>query len=457
MSKTVVAIATPPGEGAIGIIRMTGEEAIKIADYVFQTPGNTRLSTTKPKTMVYGHIYDKDSLVDEVMLVTYTAPKSYTKENMVEIFTHGGYVAISNVFDLLVRKGASPAEPGEFTKRAFLNGRIDLVQAESIMDMVSAKSKVGFKAAIDGLEGKFSREINEIAEQLTNLIAQIEVIIDYPDEDVEFITRKDMLNTCQLTCEHINGILATYSTGRIIRDGLQLAIVGKPNVGKSSLMNAFLRESRAIVTHFPGTTRDILSEMISIEGISVNIIDTAGIRDTSDYVESIGIERAKQVVQGADLVLYVMDLNEALTDDDIAIMEMIQHKKTLLILNKSDLEQRLDVSQVLEKLSETTAIRCSLLNQEDIQMIEHEIIDLVVKDRIFAKEGNILTNARHQSALLDSRDALNRAISDIKNEVPLDMIQFSLHEAYRHIGEITGVTIDADVVSTIFSKFCLGK
>lgn len=457
MSKTVVAIATPPGEGAIGIIRMTGDEAIKIADIVFRTPGNTRLITTKPKTMVYGHIYDKDNLVDEVMLVTYTAPKSYTKENMVEIFTHGGYIAISNVFELLVRNGALPAEPGEFTKRAFLNGRIDLVQAESIMDMVSAKSKVGFKAAIDGLEGKFSREFNVIADQLTDLIAQIEVIIDYPDEDVEIITRNDMLCACQMALDHVNNILATYSTGRIIRDGLQLAIVGKPNVGKSSLMNAFLRESRAIVTHFPGTTRDILSEMISIEGISVNIIDTAGIRDTSDYVESIGIERAKQVIQGADLVLYVMDLNVALTDDDETIMEMIKHKKTLLILNKSDLEQRLNVSRVLEKLSETTAIRCSLLNQNDIQMIEQEIINLVVKDRIYAKEGNVLTNARHQSALLDAREALSRAISDIENEVPLDMIQFSLHEAYRHIGEITGVTIDADVVSTIFSKFCLGK
>lgn len=457
MEKTIVAIATPPGEGAIGILRLSGVDAIQVADKIFKSRSLESLELAEPKKMYYGYIVDHENIVDEVMLVTYKVNQSYTKENMVEIFTHGGYIAITEVLNLVIRQGAIAAEPGEFTKRAFLNGRIDLVQAESIMDMVSAKSKVGFIAAVDNLQGKFSNSILKISNVLTDLIAQIEVIIDYPDEDIEFITRRDILVAIDTMIEQVNRILSTYNAGKIVKDGIQMAIVGKPNVGKSSLMNAFLRDSRAIVTHYPGTTRDVLTEMIQIEGISFNLIDTAGIRETSDYVENIGIQKAKATIDRSDLVLLVMDQSSPHTSEDVEIIDYLKDKKKILILNKTDLKQGLDIAAILGLIGDTEIIKCSLLDDADIQLIESSIVSYIYNEKIILKEGNLLTNARHFSILENASSALSSARNEIISNTPLDLIQFNLHEAYRYLGEITGKTIDVDIVSTIFSKFCLGK
>lgn len=457
MNDTIVAISTPPGESAIGIIRLSGDKAVSIVSKLFRSVVNKSLEMLPVRYFHYGHIIDSDNIIDEVMVVVFKAPYSYTKETVVEVHTHGGIIAIREVFNILIKNGAIPAEPGEFTKRAFLNGRIDLVQAESVMDMISAKSKVGFNEALSNLNGKFSKNILAITDILTDLIAKIEVLIDYPDEDIESIALKSINLSIVEIESRIGALLETYASGKLIKDGINVSIVGRPNAGKSSLMNALLQEDRAIVTHIPGTTRDVISESISLNGMAVNIYDTAGIRETDDYVESIGIKKSRISISEADIVLYVMDLNQPLCDDDYEILELLRHKKVILILNKIDLEERLNVSEVINQFDEVTVLRCSLLSDLSAKYIEDEIVEILMSKNVHLKEGNILTNARHYNALVSARESLMKALREIELNVPLDIIQYCLHESYHHLGEITGMTIDVDVTNRIFSKFCLGK
>lgn len=457
MENTVVAIATPPGEGAIGIIRMTGLDSIAIASKIFKGINHLSLLNAEPRKMYYGHIVDGEELIDEVMIAIFKGPYSYTKEDMVEIYTHGGFIALNEVFNLTVTMGATPAEAGEFTKRAFLNGRLDLAQAESIMELVSAKSKVGYSEALNNLKGKFSERIGTITSTLTDLIAKIEVLIDYPDEDIELIAYNDLAGEIKTSMGSMASILASYETGKIIKDGIKIAIVGKPNVGKSSLMNALLKESRSIVTHIPGTTRDIISENIMINGIAINIIDTAGIRDTEDLVEQIGVQKAKTAIEESDIVLFVVDLSRPLESYDFEVLDAIKHKRTILIFNKADLEMCIDPQHLISELEDAVVIKCSIIKGSDILLIENSITDLILESGFTFKDGGILTNARHFKALNDAHQNLLQAYEAVNQKLPLDIVQYELHCAYSNIGEITGSTIDEDVVASIFKNFCLGK
>lgn len=457
MNNTIVAIATPPGVGAIGIIRLTGSNSIRIMTKLFKSVKNKKLEELPNRFMNYGHIVNNGETIDEVMIVTFKSPYSYTKEEMVEIHTHGGHIAINEVFKVIVENGAVPGEAGEFTKRAFLNGRIDLVQAESIMDMISSKSKLGFDEAISNLKGKFSNNILSISNLLTDIIAQIEVIIDYPDEDIEFISYNQIGTEILVIAQKIESLVESYNTGKLIKDGIHVTIVGRPNAGKSSLMNALLKEDRAIVTHIPGTTRDVISEEITLNGIAINIFDTAGIRETEDFVENIGIEKSISSVSEADIILYVMDLSEPLCTEDLSIIQLIKDKKVILILNKSDLPQRLEIEKVTSCFEEVILIKSSLISELGAQFIEQQIVEILLDGSVRLKEGSVLTNLRHYHSLSKALQSLNNGNKDFKSSLPLDIIQFNLHEAYISLGEITGKTIDEDVVNTIFSKFCLGK
>ena len=457
MEDTIAAVATAYGEGGIGIIRISGEKSLDILRDIFEFGGETR--EIQSRKMTYGRIIDKEnnSIIDEVLAVYMKGPKTYTAEDVVEINCHGSVVSLRKTLELVLRKGARMAEPGEFTKRAFLNGRLDLSQAEAVIDVVKAKTDRSFDVAISQLEGGLSLKISEIRQKLLDLLVDITVNIDYPDEDIEEITYDNIEQNILLIANMIEKLLSTASTGRMIREGIRIAIVGKPNVGKSSLMNGLLKESRAIVTEVPGTTRDTIEEALSIRNIPVYLVDTAGIRDTSDKVEKIGIEKSKEAFNNADFVIFIIDGSRALSIEDKQIADHLEGKKSLVLINKCDLARAVKISDVRNLAPDADIIETSLADGSGVEKIEEFIENMVYGGEISQSQSMMVNNVRHIDLLAGSRDSLNDALDMTLARQALEFIEVDVRSAYESLGEITGETVSDDIINEVFARFCLGK
>ena len=457
MEDTIAAVATAYGEGGIGIIRISGEKSLDILRDIFEFGGETR--EIQSRRMTYGRIIDKEnnSIIDEVLAVYMKGPKTYTAEDVVEINCHGSVVSLRKTLELVLRKGARMAEPGDFTKRAFLTGRLDLSQAEAVIDVVKAKTDRSFDVAISQLEGGLSLKISEIRQKLLDLLVDITVNIDYPDEDIEEITYENIGQNILLIANMIEKLLSTASTGRMIREGIRIAIVGKPNVVKSSLMNGLLKESRAIVTEVPGTTRDTIEEALSIRNIPVYLVDTAGIRDTSDKVEKIGIEKSKEAFNNADFVIFIIDGSRALSIEDEQIADHLEGKKSLVLINKCDLARAVEIKDVRKLVPDADIIETSLADGSGIEEIEEFIENMVYGGEISQSHSTMVNNVRHIDLLARSRDSLNDARSMTAAGQALEFIEVDVRSAYESLGEITGETVSDDIINEVFARFCLGK
>ena len=456
MDDTIAAVATAYGEGGIGIIRISGEKSLDILEEIFEFHGIEEIVNRR---MTYGKIVDRDNghTIDEVLAVYMKGPATYTAEDVVEINCHGSTVSLRKTLSLVLRKGARLAEPGEFTKRAFLNGRIDLSQAEAVIDVVKAKTDKSFDVALSQLEGGLSSYIRDIRQNLLDLLVDITVNIDYPDEDIEEITYDKLEINIKQIGDMIEKLLSTASSGRMIREGIRVAIAGKPNVGKSSLMNGLLRETRAIVTEIPGTTRDTIEEALSIRNIPVYLIDTAGIRETSDKVEKLGIEKSKEAFNNADFIIFIMDGSEEISSEDEEIIEYLKERKCLVLINKKDLEQKIDSVQIRNMLPNSQIIKTSLINGDGIEEIENSIEELVYGGEITQSESMMVNNVRHINLLTDSCNSLEDALQMAVNREALDFIEIDVKNAYELTGEIIGESVNDDIINEVFARFCLGK
>ena len=457
---TIAAISTPMGEGAIAIVRLSGDEAVQIANRVFQSPNGKKLIDEKSHTIHYGHLVDPVSgeTVEEVMVSLMKAPKTFTREDVVEINCHGGIVAVNRVLTLILNEGARLAEPGEFTKRAFLNGRIDLSQSEAVMDLIRAKTDRAMNVALGQMEGKLSKLIGELRNALVETLAQVEVKIDYPEyDDVEEMTMPHMLDKCTWVKEEINKLLRTSSQGKILSEGLSTVIIGRPNVGKSSLLNSLVQENKAIVTDIPGTTRDIIEEYVNVRGVPLRLVDTAGIRETEDIVERIGVERSRQVLKEADLILLVVNSAEELSVEDERLFEAVSGMDTIVVSNKTDLPQKIDLKKVESLLEKGTIVTTSLLKDEGIDELEDAIATLFFEGNLESEDLTYVSNARHIALLHKAHKTIEDALGAAEAGVPVDMIQIDLTSTWEILGEIVGDTVQEGLINELFSRFCLGK
>jgi len=453
---TIAAIATSIGESGISIIRVSGDKSINIVDSIFIGKNDRKLNDFKSYTMRYGHIIDKNgSKLDEVIISYMKGPKSFTAEDTIEINCHGGVVGTNRILQEIIRAGARMAEPGEFTKRAFLNGRIDLSQAEAVIDIIRAKTELSMKSALLQSEGSISREIKTIRNKLLSVIASIEVTVDYPEEDIEEVTAGKVRYDVTSILSEIDILLSTADEGKILREGLSTVIVGKPNVGKSSLLNALVKEKRAIVTEVPGTTRDAIEEYISIEGIPVKIVDTAGIRETEDIVEKIGVQTSKNKIDEADLVILILDSSMKLTYEDKEIIEYIKEKKYIVLLNKSDLGGKIEKSE-LQNLKSKYITNISAKTGEGLNLVKEHIKDLFFNGEI-KTEGVFVTNNRHKQALIRAKENLESSLNALEYTLAIDLASIDIRNAWMNLGEITGEALEEDIIHKIFSEFCLGK
>lgn len=454
---TIAAISTPPGEGAISIVRMSGEEAVSIAQKVFS---GRDLTKVKSHTINYGHLVDPKTgeEIDEVMVSVMIAPKTFTREDVVEINCHGGIVPTNRILQLLLVNGARLAEPGEFTKRAFLHGRIDLTQAESVMDLIRAKTDRSMKIALNQLDGNLSHLINALRKDILDVLAQVEVNIDYPEyDDVEEMTTKLLKEKAEEIGIRIGQLLKTASQGKIMREGLATALVGRPNVGKSSLLNYLLHEDKAIVTDVAGTTRDVIEEYVNVSGVPLKLIDTAGIRETDDKVERIGVERSKKAIEQADLVLLVLNAAEELTEEDLTLLGMTNDKKRIIILNKTDLEERIDRNRLAEISGNSPVCSTSILKNEGMDRLEKGITDLFFNGIENSQSTVLVTNVRHVALLKKAQNSLDSVLEGISSGMPVDLVQIDMTEAWNLLGEITGDSYEDELLDQLFSQFCLGK
>ncbi|HHL9922131.1 TPA: tRNA uridine-5-carboxymethylaminomethyl(34) synthesis GTPase MnmE [Streptococcus pyogenes] len=450
---TITAISTPLGEGAIGIVRLSGTDALAIAQSVFK---GKNLEQVASHTINYGHIIDPKTgtIIDEVMVSVMLAPKTFTRENVVEINTHGGIAVTNEILQLLIRQGARMAEPGEFTKRAFLNGRVDLTQAEAVMDIIRAKTDKAMTIAVKQLDGSLSQLINDTRQEILNTLAQVEVNIDYPEyDDVEEMTTALLREKTQEFQSLLENLLQTAKRGKILREGLSTAIIGRPNVGKSSLLNNLLREDKAIVTDIAGTTRDVIEEYVNIKGVPLKLVDTAGIRETDDLVEQIGVERSKKALQEADLVLLVLNASEKLTDQDRALLNLSQDSNRIILLNKTDLEQKIELEQLPADL-----IPISVLTNHNIDLIEDRINQLFFDNAgLVEQDATYLSNARHISLIEKAVQSLEAVNDGLALGMPVDLLQVDLTRTWEILGEITGDAAPDELITQLFSQFCLGK
>lgn len=453
MSNTIVAISTAPGVGGIGIIRMSGDSCFEILKKIFK-PINSS-NRIKGYTIKYGNIVEENKIVDEALVSYFKAPKSYTKENMCEINSHGGIVIMNKILDLCIKNGATIAEPGEFTKRAFLNGRIDLSQAEAVIDIINSKTEKEAKVSIDQLEGNLSNKIKEIRKIVISIMADIEATIDYPEYDIEEVTNNRILDTLNEVDKILDSLEKSFYSGKILREGITVAIVGRPNSGKSSLLNLILNEERAIVTDIEGTTRDTIEEFISIDGVPLKIIDTAGIRKTKDRVEEIGVEKALEIAKKSDIVIAIFDRSRELNEEDDKILQIIENKNSIILLNKSDLDRKIDISR-FNNINKKV-IEISTKTQEGIDELYKTISEMFKLKDIVSNGEIIVSNNRHKSIIINSRNNLNKAKETIYKNMPIDIISTYLKEIIEELGKITGESVTDDVISEIFSKFCLGK
>ncbi|MBU4343301.1 MAG: tRNA uridine-5-carboxymethylaminomethyl(34) synthesis GTPase MnmE [Candidatus Omnitrophica bacterium] len=458
LDDTIVAISTPVGEGGIGIVRLSGRDSLKIADKVFVSKNGKRPSRFKTYTVHYGTIRDNKGIVDEVILTVMRAPRSYTKEDVVEINCHSGIVPLRKTLDLVLKNGARLAEPGEFTKRAFLNGRIDISQAESVLDIIRSKTDLSLKLAVNNLEGLLSKKINCIREGLMDILVRIEASIDFSEEEDVFTKKKDILNKLSKVNKALEKLILSRDQGKILRQGINTVICGSPNVGKSSLMNALLKESRAIVTHIPGTTRDTIEEVINIKGIPVVLTDTAGINKTDHPVEREGVKRSHDSVQAADLILVVLDNGRLLNKNDRDIIKNIKDRdNVIIVVNKDDLKAHIDIKDIKKILPGRPIIKISALNQSNIDKLEDVIYDMVFKGKIPSPDFVGISNSRQLDILRRSHEEVRQAIDAVKSKASMDCVAIYVRSSIEAIGEITGDTITEEALDKIFAEFCVGK
>ncbi|CAM0497302.1 tRNA uridine-5-carboxymethylaminomethyl(34) synthesis GTPase MnmE [Thermoanaerobacter kivui] len=456
---TIAAISTFPGEAGIGIVRLSGNEAIDIVSKIFKPYKPKDLKKVKTHTLHYGNIIDPETkeVYDEVLVSIMKKPNTYTREDVVEINCHGGIVVTSKILELVLKHGARIAEPGEFTKRAFLNGRIDLSQAEAVIDIIRAKTMLANKYAQKQLSGYIGSRIMDIKDKIMGLLVHILALIDFPEEDVDELEREQMLNTAKEIIGDIDRLLLSSESGRIIREGLKTAIIGKPNVGKSSLLNALLKENRAIVTDIPGTTRDIIEEYVNVKGIPIKLIDTAGIRDTDELVEKIGVSKSKEVLMEADLILFVLDASKELSREDYEIFDILTDKDTIFVLNKIDLPKKIDEEELKNLTKGGIIIEVSTVEKIGLEELENTIYNLVFKGDISLKEDAVVINSRHKEALINAKKYMESCLNAIERGYSEDFISIDLNAALDQLGKITGETATEDLINKIFERFCVGK
>ncbi|WP_291963991.1 tRNA uridine-5-carboxymethylaminomethyl(34) synthesis GTPase MnmE [Caloramator sp.] len=458
LEDTIAAISTPVGEGGIGIVRMSGKDSLSIIEKIFKSYKGKNVKDMKSYTMMYGFIIDPntDEKVDEVIISYMKAPNTYTREDIVEINCHGGVVAVKRILSLVLKNGARLAEPGEFTKRAFLNGRIDLSQAEAVIDLIRAKTSESMHIALEQSQGKLSQRIKDIMNRLLGILAHIEASVDFPEDDIENVVSSKIINDSNEIIKELEHLIKNAETGKILREGLNTSIVGKPNVGKSSLLNALLEEKRAIVTDIPGTTRDVIEEYINIRGIPVKIIDTAGIRETQDIVEKIGVEKSKEYIEKSDLIIFMIDSSRPLDDEDLEIIELIKNKKVIVVINKIDLPMELNLDIIKSNFNEENIVFASINTEKGVEDIKQKIEDFVFSGEVKSKDI-FVTNVRHKDILFRAKESILKGIETIELGLPLDIASVEYKDAYLKLGEITGDTAAEDIIDRIFSDFCIGK
>ncbi|MBY0097568.1 tRNA uridine-5-carboxymethylaminomethyl(34) synthesis GTPase MnmE [Mesobacillus maritimus] len=457
---TIAAISTPMGEGAIAIVRLSGDDAFNIADRLFKGVGNKRLMDVSSHTIHYGHIVDPKSneVAEEVMVSVMKGPKTFTKEDVIEINCHGGLVSVNRVLQLVLNEGARLAEPGEFTKRAFLNGRIDLSQAEAVIDLIRAKTDRAMNVALGQMDGRLSRLIRKLRQEILEILAHVEVNIDYPEyDDVEEMTHQMLLEKSRYVHQEIEKLLQTSQQGKILREGLSTVIVGRPNVGKSSLLNSLVQENKAIVTDIPGTTRDVIEEYVNVRGVPLRLLDTAGIRETEDIVERIGVERSRQVLKEADLILLVLNYSEEFSEEDRNLFKAVEGMDVIVIVNKTDLPQQLDLGEVNTLAKDYRIVTTSLKEDEGINELEDAISSLFFTGAIEAGDMTYVSNSRHIALLNQANRAIEEAIDGVEMGTPIDIVQIDLTRSWELLGEIIGDSVHESLIDQLFSQFCLGK
>ena len=455
--STIASISTAPGIGGIGIIRMSGKNTFNVLDKIFKAKSPKSIEEIPGYTIKYGHIFDGEKIIDEVLVSYFKAPKSYTTEDMCEINSHGGTVIMRKILELCLKNGAELAEPGEFTKRAFLGGRIDLSQAESIIDIINAKSEREAKEGIKQLEGFLSEKLNEIKNNLLEIMTNIEVSIDYPEYDTPEVTNNDILRNIEESRKKLEDLKKSFDNGKLIKQGIKTVIIGKPNAGKSSLLNAILKEDRAIVTEIEGTTRDTIEEFVNINGIPLNLIDTAGIRNAKDEVERIGIEKSKKLAEDADLIIAILDSSKELSEEDIEILEIAKNKKSIVILNKVDLEQKIKPENPKLEIFNKNIINLSAKNKIGLELLFEKITTMFNLDEINIDNDIVITNERHKNLISKAIENLDKAKNILKDGMPVDIIAISLKDVLSNLGAITGEEAGEEIIDEIFARFCLGK
>ena len=457
IDDTIAAIATAPGEGGIGIIRISGEKSLQVAQSIFKSKSGKMIKDYNTRTLIYGNIVDGEKVIDEVLLAYMKGPNSYTAEDVIEINCHGGFISVKKILELILSKDVRLADAGEFTKRAFLNGRIDLSQAEAIIDVIKSKTDMAYEVAQSQLEGSLAKKIKELRNNVTEVLAHLTVSIDFSEEDVEEITYQTLEEKSSELRTEIKKLYDTAESGKILRDGLKTVIVGKPNVGKSSLLNSILGENRAIVTDIAGTTRDIIEEFVNIKGIPLKIVDTAGIRETEDVVEKIGVEKSRESFSTADLVIMVLDASRKLAEEDIEILESLENKKTIVLLNKIDLKPEIEIEKIKEYVNEEDIIEISALKHQGIEELQDKIEAMVYQGSVKNSSNLMITNSRHKDALFKAYEAINDAIGAIEQRMPYDFIEVDFKNIWDYLGYINGDTVREDLLDTIFANFCIGK
>lgn len=458
---TIAAISTPLGEGGIGIVRLSGKDSILIAERIFTSPKNKTLKDAKSYRVIYGFIKDPitGKEIDEVLVTVMRAPHSYTREDVVEINCHGGMVTLRKTLELVLKQGARLADPGEFTKRAFLNGRIDLIQAEAVLDLIRSKTDESRRVAIEQLQGGLSEKVTVLRDRLTELCAHVEAYIDFPEDEIETASKQEMLGSMKEIERELQKLLTTYDEARFFREGLSTAIVGRPNVGKSSLLNALLQKDRAIVTEIPGTTRDVIEEYLNINGLPLRIMDTAGIRAVRDIAEKEGVRRSLQSIENADLVIPIFDSSEPLLDEDFEVIGKIKGKNVIVVMNKCDLPAVVDKVELNSFLApnNTNIISISATRGDGLEELKEMIFNTCLKDWKEERERVVVTNLRHKISIENAKVSLERAITVLIENQPLEIFAFELRDSLDRLGEIVGAVTTEDILNKIFNDFCIGK
>ncbi|MGF0095094.1 tRNA uridine-5-carboxymethylaminomethyl(34) synthesis GTPase MnmE [Peptoniphilus sp. SGI.035] len=456
LNDTIAAISTAIGEAGIAIVRMSGEDSINIIDKIFVSASGKKIADAENRKFLYGHICDGNKKIDEVLVVKMKGPHSYTAEDIVEIHCHGGIVSVKRILNLILSKGARLAEKGEFTKRGFLNGRIDLTQAEAVIDMIKAKTDISFDLGLNQLSGALSEVLNKLKDELISMQALIVANIDFPDEDIEDAAYNDLIDRSEKILNKMDNFLENSKNSRLLRDGINTVILGKPNVGKSSLLNGLLKYERAIVTDIAGTTRDVIEDYINLDGVLLKISDTAGIRETDDEVEKIGVNIAREKLKDADLVIAIFDISREFDQNDKEILKLIENKKHIIILNKDDLEQKISNEEIV-KYFKDDYLRLSVMKNESVKKVEKLILDLFFDGELQISSDTVLSNIRHINALKEARKELLEVKESLNKKVFLDLIEVDLENVIAHISEITGTITTEDILDRVFSDFCIGK